>query len=1194
MWNRNSDTGKWSNRTDTLSIDNYNNLKQDLQSVKLFSKCLSGSTYLPINSLSDIYDVLSIDKIGFYISDGHANSNIPQNGPRISLDQSNSSEFYNKYLREDAFTLKNLFTPTKLINDQLNNYVEVDVVTSGTVSNIGQPQIGLVIDGVKLIDGHRILIKDQISVVTLPSSTDPEYYFTNILPVSNYFISDNMVTDIKYYYYNHENGVYLYKNHMLIRDYDLMTYSESYKYSIVPKLGNTNRDKQFHLLRLKNGYFPLVSESQNIEFSEKNNWILRNRLDYHNIFDINYYDILHHDTQLIYDINSGLTYSIPNRTICVGDFGVIINNQDTLTDNATFSTSHIINNKYKSNLKSISEVDKYYWICGDGGTLLCVSKIDFSIRKFDLNENSNLTSISFYNNLYGVVVGKFNTIYFTNNGGDTWNKIDYPEFELYSYNKVIQYDFNQIYVGGESGVFIEFTYSNGTWIAYKRIVSKKINTLDEYLLVEDINDMYKTSWNTMYAATSSSIDSPDVYNTNIIYTANIIDGYNTLEISVNSDLFGNTSYNGSEYYITFSMSNSSVSLYTNTLYGPQFNTSTLSDIWNDGITYSNNFTISLPIDNIGNLLNDTYTIDVYSTINNNNITIGYFTSSLSFDLQTRNGRMILISTNNDNIICYDIDHVVSNNDFIYYGFSQSHSDIQTITRLSATTSVYIGGDQIYKFHINDFLNLENTSSNLASSISYPIDNTYVNKIYQTDDKIFISGNHSMLEFTDYISTTFSVLDPNFNSRIKSKMLFLDYDIASKLNFFNSDYEYVLPNSATFSDTFNIISIGTYSNQHNWLSYYKDSIKTFTYFTSMQDSNVVEFSSTFTFNQSSSFTFSSSQLSIDNTILPFAPSVSSLTQSIFISYGTITATNSTPSYDVMMNKSIVIFKRPITDVYFIGDVLYLSSNIIDCNLIINKILNIGLYKYLYCYSDFNQNILNSLKLNNGIVTVDNLNRFSNINDMISKIKLHPVGIGYSITHSNGYITVNSIFNNMTAYYNMQSLVSTNIESNSMLYVSSFLNFGYSPTYNIMDYLSMIDGTFIGTKKISILPEYINLPGNNGNSFTHSNIYIDPTVGIVGNTSSYYRNGTNQLIFGADYRFHWESLLLNTFVDINAYGSNNTYNLNRLLITNKYYNSSIDGYVIEFHKKIDVSGTDSILRFDILSRNTLQYIVMIYSY
>jgi hypothetical protein len=58
MWTRNIDTGKWIKQSDTLSKESYDNLKVDLDRVKLYSKCLSGATYLTINDFDNLYPQL--------------------------------------------------------------------------------------------------------------------------------------------------------------------------------------------------------------------------------------------------------------------------------------------------------------------------------------------------------------------------------------------------------------------------------------------------------------------------------------------------------------------------------------------------------------------------------------------------------------------------------------------------------------------------------------------------------------------------------------------------------------------------------------------------------------------------------------------------------------------------------------------------------------------------------------------------------------------------------------------------------------------------------------------------------------------------------------------------------------------------------------------------------------------------------
>ena len=173
------------------------------------------------------------------------------------------------------------------------------------------------------------------------------------------------------------------------------------------------------------------------------------------------------------------------------------------------------------------------------------------------------------------------------------------------------------------------------------------------------------------------------------------------------------------------------------------------------------------------------------------------------------------------------------------------------------------------------------------------------------------------------------------------MLFLDYDIASKLNFFDYSRQYRLADPVTFtwSSLPSSISIGNITGEHNWLNYYKDSEKTFEYYTSMDDFNVVQFSSTFSSTASNAnFTFSNSQVSIDaSDIIQIAPTINSSTASKFISGSTAISATFMTSYDVFINKYLIIFKRDNTDPTEVGDVLRFKSDVVECNLVVNKIL-----------------------------------------------------------------------------------------------------------------------------------------------------------------------------------------------------------------------------------------------------------------
>ena len=50
------------------------------------------------------------------------------------------------------------------------------------------------------------------------------------------------------------------------------------------------------------------------------------------------------------------------------------------------------------------------------------------------------------------------------------------------------------------------------------------------------------------------------------------------------------------------------------------------------------------------------------------------------------------------------------------------------------------------------------------------------------------------------------LDPTFSAKQKSRLLFLDYDMGSKLNFFDSNLEYRLPNSINIDNEFELKSL----------------------------------------------------------------------------------------------------------------------------------------------------------------------------------------------------------------------------------------------------------------------------------------------------------------------------------------------------------------------------------------------------
>jgi hypothetical protein len=1223
MWIRNLDTGKWSLTTDQLPKADYEKLKQDFESVKLFSKCLSGSVYIMIDNFDNIYNTFDIQKMGYYISSPYANLNIPSSGKNLMLNSSNYEEFYKKYLKENAFTIKNLFTPSKLINDEDRNLTIVDVASTEHINNLLGFNQFLTIDGVRIIQGHRVLIKDQKTKITLQSSIDAKDYFTNVIPVSNFEIVSDNGTDITYQYLNKDNGVYKYTDNVLVRERDFENYDLSYKANVTVKYGNQNADKQFHLNRTLKAYFPISGE--NMEFVEKHNWILRHRFDYNNVLELNFYDVLSCPPTTVYSRDDNFTYSIPERLISVGEFGVILNNQDKLNPTNSYRTSNIINCKYKVNFRSISQTNEYYWICGDEGTFLKVFKPTFTIEKIDLNIFTNLRHVNFLDNLNGFLVGDFNKIFFTVNGGKDWEPLIYPEYESYSFKRVVFRDTNTVYICGTTGFFVELTRSGSSWTAYKRRISKLVDD-EEYVLVDDIYDLLPVSWKTF--TKSTFIEDPDSkdFSKNLEFNFQISkQSYDVLQIDI-STKETSQKFLQSQTYIGFSIYNGTEEVFRDNVFNLNpidfANTSDFSIFITPTVSKEIKY---INLDSIGGSIKDyDLSIDIIVGYNydapNDSLYSQILVSNFTYSLKSETTDLVVMSSD-DKLVVYDNRQILTNSgdEFIYMEFDKKVGDVRTISKSETDDKIYLGADKLYYLNLGKITDIVVVGENYVESQLFDGPDLYANRI-KVFDKVYILGNDSLLEyieFTDFnTSNSTNTWDPDFNSRYKSRLLFLDYDISSKLNFFTDGGQYRMPNSITVKETDipngGYLSFTSKANEKSWIDYYRDYEKTFAYYTDISDTNKVEFSCTFS-NVSFSHNFFITGTDISATfsdIKYFAPSLEDSTSSDYFSGTTpiLASTlqfspqpNTLSNFNVLIYKNLIIFKRNYNDLTEVGDVIRIESDVIDCNLIVNRVVNYyktsgGAFfagqrptqlaqnstfeKYIYCFNTFNQNIVNNLKNYTGQVKIMNLNRFDSISDLGLKLNLHPINIAYESVlkfDSNlntDIITITPKYNNKTAYYNLGVEVVTPTTSYEMSYTEAFLIFGFSPTYNILDVLNKIDGNvFVESKKFTILPEYFNFDG-----CTFSN--FGPTKVCVSSDS-------NKIYFGESLKFEWESLLQWTFVDFDCSNNNSqSITTERLLIISKEYNESIGGYEIQFHKKYKLPDLQfGINKVNVHSRNTL---------
>lgn len=1081
MWIYNNDYDKWEEKKDILNLDDFQYFKQEFDSFRFYSKCLSGSSYVPVNDTQNIFDILTnyIPRTWYISSTAsqYSVSPIPSQNPN-PINLSTSDEYYNKFNEEYGLTLKNLFTPERIIKDSIDNFMYVDLITTGQLDDLTEEVINRVIDGVRLKEGHRVLVKDQKSTVTLTNLTNPDNYFEG-----EYEVIEVFGTNIVYEYYNEDNGIYRYSNNLLVRELDLDDYEKCVRFSVVCKLGNVNTGKQFHLSRLLNGYYPTTSLNQPLHFKEKKNWVIRNKVDYNNLFDINYYDVIKHGTQS-YTLE-GITYSIPERVISVGGFGVITNHQS--------GSSNIIRNKYKVNLRSIDQTEKYYWVVGDNGILLKIRKHDFDIERIQVDckcprkiVTTNLRSISFFNDLNGVAVGDINTILITKDGGLTWNKHIIESFNAYYFNSVLFKELNTFYVAGNNGVFIQFKNDINGWTAYKRRISKFIDDEDEFLLVENINHILPVK-----------IDS-----------------------SVNP--------------------------------------------WNPYYRF------------------------------------GGYTSNPDKDL-------LFLVTNNNNIIVHDIDDSIPfHTDFMYLEFrNKNYTDIKTIEKKENTNDFYFTGfDQstgdsgIFSFNLSDFTAISigsSVSNRILSTFSATFESSYnPNSIFDYNgSEIYIAGNNSLLQSSTYSATfSFDILDQSFESKLKSRLLFLDYDIAGKLNFFTDEGDYRLPNSVEFGLT---SSIGNYFNfqpiisnsgtpsfltqsEINWWKYWQDSDSTFEYYATaseMTDITKIEPFGGFYYSSSSQITVNSITTDV-NDILNLAPSILDEKHSRFSGFGLTDISAPQNIYDLYLYDYLMIIRYSNFSVN-VGNVLRLESDEVEGDFLVNKIVNFNGNNYAYLFTEFNDGVLKSLSTSNSVV-IKNLNAFSDLSDLEYKFNLHPISYGYQLTSGTQSVQIDAKFNNATSYYNLATDIHTNYATYSMQYESSFIKFGYKPTYNILDYLeylndNLISPQFFANKEYLAMPVYNNIPISTGSNPLNE-CYVDFNI-----------KNNNKLVFGKNLEFEWNSLFLNTFIDISLQDGNNTYNTERLLIIDKYYDESNDVYIIEFHKSLNYTQGTPLTLVNVISRRTL---------
>ena len=1264
-WSRNIDTGKWTAAADVLQKTDFDALKQEYKSYRFYQKCLSGSTYVGVSSvvvgsenqatIQNVYDILNLKDTPYSYYFDNIGSNpltyiqpfsgvLPSNPSLISTTSSLYS-LTEKVFPDYNLTLKNLFTPERLIKDQKENLFYVDVATTERLDDLTVDFTGLVLDGIIVKEGHRVLVKNQYILVTIPTATNPDTFFTGF-----YEINDVVGTNTTYRIPSSDNGIYLFKNKKLIKTNDLDSYDKIIRYNICVKLGDSNREKQYKLRRLTTGFFPEYYSGQlypggpsgeSLYFEESHNWVLRQRVDYNNLFELSLQDTIKHATQSLQvelvSSSQSFTYSytIPERTITVGEFGSIINDQEGVTN--------FINNKYKTTFRSISQTNRYYWICGDEGIFIKVDKIDFTITPVILNFPSNtqqpsdivitpLMSVHFFNDLRGAVVGKYNQIWVTSDSGQTWNQIYLSDFDGYNYNKIIFTTIDKFYVGGDNGVFIEFEYNLGNWFAYKRRISRYLDGLDdEYLLVDDIIDMvYFQNGTNSFVGIGCELNQLFIYDisNSLSATYSFLYLQDTLNTNNNFGDISGITWIGSTSSLFFStfehiyqvnplsgfmgMSNSNVFSTTFSRFLTQSAINAITSYGNN-LIYTGNFSLWQKSDLMA-VTSSVYDPTFFDRLKPRLLFLDYDIGSKLYWFDDYGQYRIPERYE------VPVSYLISSGNNSHIGFNQNTNTIVNtvpVTYLETNWITYFK-DRQKTFQYHTFLDQSNVvepsftfSSSDAVGKTFSYATTSVSNAYLDIVNLMPSAVPPMMQASLTQSSRFRDSGtPITTPSTYYNLFFYDYLGIWYENFTSGD---VLPE---LGDVLHI------------------------------SSDVFE--GRFIINRS--FTASASvnpavPAISANTFLstPVGPPVASV---IFIHYGIINLTPSLPGGVVASSSSLAQYITDIvtainTDTGITGfsawqsgiDTITIQSppgasyngnyitftgtfntgKIVKQPFVNGQDATGSIDAWFYFYTDFNGNILNNIPYSQTGFTVRDLNKYPltpsgsvSSQYFIDNFNQHYINHGYEcelvtenflpLSIATQSFRITPKFSQFSAYYNLQATidvldVSSINYSNEIKYASGFLNFGYSPTYNLLSYLNFINPTeYVPSKEFLAMPNWLGIMGPDNSLYTtQSGIYID--AGLE----------TNKLNFGSDLKYIWDSLLKWTFVDVVLnYATASSYTTERLIIIDKYYDSTQDWYVLEFHDSLKSnfpgsypgSGNNpfyfNIDSVDILSRRTLQQI------
>jgi len=300
-----------------------------------------------------------------------------------------------------------------------------------------------------------------------------------------------------------------------------------------------------------------------------------------------------------------------------------------------------------------------------------------------------------------------------------------------------------------------------------------------------------------------------------------------------------------------------------------------------------------------------------------------------------------------------------------------------------------------------------------------------------------------------------ILPRSYWSGFSPKLLFLNYDIASKLYFFDfNTKEYQLPNEVKFQDV-NKIDMSSLPGEVSWLDFSKDVNKKFRYNSAKTNQNKVKYSSIFRKKPKESFSVNLNQISTNN-LSEINGQTKGILPHLNDNISVIGIPNQQNNTEFFFYEEFMVFVKPTDFEVEIGDILEIKNSVVNETCLVIDKLSDGNTNLVYTRPNFSGKIVNVLLSLNKPTKITNLNLFTNVSSLEKNFNSHPIKDGYELKIEESFVVVKPKLTEKSLYYNLQfqltkedSLLDKEVfESN---YKQNFLNFKYTPYYSLLNYL-----------------------------------------------------------------------------------------------------------------------------------------------